>query len=85
MPWLAMLKYWKLGLIGILLAGYIPYGWFKHHQGREEEFKVCELAKFEAFQHGSETRKAIDIKVKRLSVSDVDAALSAGGWMRQDD
>jgi len=78
-----LLKYWKLGVVAILLMGYIPVSWYYYNKGKSVEFAACEKARFEAFQLGSESRKEIDIHVKRLSVSDVDALLVDNNWMRK--
>lgn len=80
MLWL--LKYWKLGIVAALILGYIPLGMYYYAKGKNVEFQACEKAKFEAFQQGAGSRKEIDVKVKRLSASDVDKLLKSNEWMR---
>lgn len=65
------LSYIKLGLVAILIIGYLPAMWYYYEKGKNVQFQVCEAEKFEAYQLGSESRKEIDIDVQRLTVNDV--------------
>ena len=80
---LLLLKYWKLGAIALILVSYPLVAWYYYDKGKSVEYAACEKARFEAFQLGSESRKEIDINVKRLTVTDVDKLLTDNQWMRQ--
>lgn len=54
----------------------------KYEQGKSDREIICTKEKLDAYASGAESRKEIDIKVKRLSISDVDKLLSDNGWMR---
>lgn len=77
-----LLKYWKLGALALILISYPLVAWYYYGKGKDVEFAACEKAKFEAYQVGAESRKEIDVHVKRLSVTDVDKLLTANEWMR---
>ncbi len=83
-----LLTHWKPILAGVsalligLGLGYKIGHWQGVDKGEANGFAACEKEKFEAFQKGAESRKEIDVKVKRLSASDVDKLLTANEWMR---
>ena len=83
--WTIALTFLKRPTILIILALTlaIPVAYLKGRSvGKDISFRACEKEKFEAFQTGANSRKEIDVDVKRLSYSDVVDKLAADKWLR---
>ena len=79
---------WALYVIGGALVLAVTFGAMnfalkaKYEAGVSDQKTICTKEKLDAYASGAESRKEIDIQVKRLSVSDIDKLLADNEWLR---